>query len=140
MSSGVFQKEFNKILEKKRQPLESVKNYQEKFKFIYNLISTLLKEKDNNNDFKIITDLIILYLNTPCKKENEFTLREIDYELRIIIREEFKVVANEYLDLLKIIRLNFLNSPNLTNGEKNDYCCIERYFMKLYLKDILLKM
>ncbi len=136
MSSGVIQKDFNQIFEKN----QSVKNYQEKFKFIYNLISNLLKEKDSNKDFKTITNLIIIYLNTPCKKENEFKSRKIDYELSIIIREEFNVDTNECLDMLKIIRLNLLNSPNLTNGEKFDYCCIERYFMKLYLKEILQKM
>ena len=42
----------------------------------------------------------------------------------------------------KIINIHFFlsNNKELTNNQKLDYCTIERYFMKLYLKEILKKM
>jgi len=41
----------------------------------------------------------------------------------------------------KIIDIHFfmLNNKELTNNQKLDYCSIERYFMKLYLKEIIKK-
>ena len=41
----------------------------------------------------------------------------------------------------KIIDVHFflLNNKELTNNQKLDYCSIERYFMKLYLKEIIKK-
>jgi len=41
----------------------------------------------------------------------------------------------------KIINIHFLLSNNneLTNTQKLDYCTIERYFMKLYLKEMMKK-
>jgi hypothetical protein len=41
----------------------------------------------------------------------------------------------------KIINIHFFLSANkeLTNTQKLDYCTIERYFMKLYLKEMMKK-
>ena len=41
----------------------------------------------------------------------------------------------------KIIDVHFflLNNKELTNNQKLDYCSIERYFMKLYLREIMKK-
>ncbi|NVM18043.1 MAG: hypothetical protein HWN80_10020 [Candidatus Lokiarchaeota archaeon] len=41
----------------------------------------------------------------------------------------------------KIINLHFFLSDNkeLTNNQKLDYCTIERYFMKLYLREMMKK-
>ncbi|MFX0046843.1 MAG: hypothetical protein ACFE8G_01620 [Candidatus Hermodarchaeota archaeon] len=41
----------------------------------------------------------------------------------------------------KIINIHFFLSKNmeLTNNQKLDYCSIERYFMKLYLREIIKK-
>lgn len=42
----------------------------------------------------------------------------------------------------KIINIHFFlsNNKKLTNNQKLDYCTIERYFMKLYLKEMIKKM
>ena len=41
----------------------------------------------------------------------------------------------------KIINLHFFlyNNKELTNNQKLDYCTIERYFMKLYLREMMKK-
>ena len=42
----------------------------------------------------------------------------------------------------KIINIHFFlsNNKELTNNQKLNYCTIERYFMKLYLKEMIKKM
>jgi hypothetical protein len=42
----------------------------------------------------------------------------------------------------KIINIHFFlsNNKELTNEQKLDYCSIERYFMKLYLREMMKKM
>jgi hypothetical protein len=42
----------------------------------------------------------------------------------------------------KLINIHFFLSNNneLTNNQKLNYCTIERYFMKLYLKEMIKKM
>jgi hypothetical protein len=41
----------------------------------------------------------------------------------------------------KIINIHFFlsNNKELTNTQKLDYCTIERYFMKLYLREMIKK-
>ncbi len=41
----------------------------------------------------------------------------------------------------KIINIHFFlsNNKELTNNQKLDYCTIERYFMKLYLREMMKK-
>ena len=46
---------------------------------------------------------------------------------------------NEYIILLEKIRTLLTNCPDLTTKQKIDFCCIERYFMKKYLKKIIVK-
>jgi len=43
-----------------------------------------------------------------------------------------------YLKVFKV-HLILLNSSDLTNNQKLEYCRIERYFMKLFLKEIVKK-
>ncbi|MFX0076492.1 MAG: hypothetical protein ACFE96_13705 [Candidatus Hermodarchaeota archaeon] len=42
----------------------------------------------------------------------------------------------------KIVNIHFFLSKNkeLSNSQKLDYCSIERYFMKLYLREMMKKM
>jgi len=46
---------------------------------------------------------------------------------------------NEYITLLEKIRNHLTNCPDLTTKQKIDYCSIERYLMKKYLKKIIVK-
>jgi len=44
---------------------------------------------------------------------------------------------NDYFVILNDINSILMNYPNLTNKQKLDYCNSQRYFMKLYLKEVL---
>jgi hypothetical protein len=56
-------------------------------------------------------------------------------------------ISDEYYDKKltkfygKIINIHFFlsNNKELTNNQKLDYCTIERYFMKLYLREMMKK-
>jgi hypothetical protein len=45
-----------------------------------------------------------------------------------------------YLELLTKIRSILTNYPELPIKQKKDYCCIERYLMKKYLKKVVVKL
>ncbi|MFX0186241.1 MAG: hypothetical protein ACFE8A_00745 [Candidatus Hodarchaeota archaeon] len=75
----------------------------------------------------------ILESNTTLKLSSSFIKKDfIDQGLR----NEKKT----YLELLKKNRSIFLNYKDLTNKQKIDFCSLERYLMKLYLKEVLLKL
>jgi len=46
----------------------------------------------------------------------------------------------EYLSISSDIHSILSNYPDLTKDQKLDYCDSQRYFMKLYLKKILIKL
>jgi len=43
-----------------------------------------------------------------------------------------------YIEVFKV-HLILLNNSNLTNSQKLEYCRIERYFIKLFLKEVVKK-
>jgi len=45
----------------------------------------------------------------------------------------------QYITLLGKIRSFLINCPDLTPKQKIDYCSLERYLMKKYLKKIIVK-
>ncbi len=45
---------------------------------------------------------------------------------------------NEYLVILNDIHSILSNCSNLTNKQKLDYCNSQRYYMKLYLREVLI--
>jgi len=47
---------------------------------------------------------------------------------------------SEYLSVSNDIHSILSNCPELTNNQKLDYCNSQRYFMKLYLSDIVIKL
>ncbi|MFX0056911.1 MAG: hypothetical protein ACFE85_08640 [Candidatus Hodarchaeota archaeon] len=53
--------------------------------------------------------------------------------------QEFPIINNN--SLLRAIEIHdlLLNTENLTNNEKLDYCQIGRHFIKLFLKEIVKK-
>lgn len=46
----------------------------------------------------------------------------------------------EYLSISTDIHSILSSYPDLTNNQKLDYCNSQRYFMKLYLKEVLIKL
>jgi len=52
----------------------------------------------------------------------------------VFIKEDTKT---EYLVILNYIRSILINYPNLNNNQKLNYCSEQRYYIKLYLREIL---
>jgi len=44
---------------------------------------------------------------------------------------------NEYLAISNDIHSILSNCPDLNNNQKLNFCCNQRYYMKLYLKEVL---
>ncbi|MFX1568414.1 MAG: hypothetical protein ACFFCV_08605 [Promethearchaeota archaeon] len=55
------------------------------------------------------------------------------------VRDNVKDSTSEYLSISNDIHSILSNCPDLTNTQKLDFCNNQRYFMKLYLKEILIK-
>jgi len=78
-----------------------------------------------------------------------FDIAEANYLSNLPVFEKkdlFHLKQQEFVNKLKkfygkIIDVHFflLNNKELTNNQKLDYCSIERYFMKLYLREIMKK-
>ncbi len=78
-----------------------------------------------------------------------FDITEANYLSNLPVFEKkdlFHLKQQEFVNKLKkfygkIIDVHFflLNNKELTNNQKLDYCSIERYFMKLYLREIMKK-
>lgn len=105
-------------------------------------------DQGHNESFKNISKLIVLLLNTPgietpsklFQGRVENVVKEIYYEFKSILKREPENVINGYFKTLEKIPPLIIDCPGLTNKQKLDYCKIERSFMKLYLKDLLLKL
>ncbi len=61
-------------------------------------------------------------------------------EYKNFINEQLKKDKNTYLELLNKNRFIYLNSNNLSNKLKIEFCSNERHLMKLYLKEIISKL
>ena len=62
-------------------------------------------------------------------------------EYNNFINQQFKKDKKIYLELLNKNRLIYLNSKvKLSNKQKIDFCSVERHLMKLYLKEVMLKL
>ena len=61
-------------------------------------------------------------------------------EYKNFINQQLKKDKKTYLELLNKNRIIFLNSKNLSNKQKIVFCSVERYLMKLYLKEVMSKL
>ena len=129
MSSGsVKDKNFN-LMEKETFFDKSINFVNEdtqrkKFSLISGLMFMLFKHNNNQETIKNISNFIVLALKT--KNNNLSDNLDGDFD--------------DYLALLKEIRAILLNNPKFTNKQKFECCSIERYFMKMYLKEFLVKL
>jgi hypothetical protein len=116
--------------------------------FFSKLLSVFFKNQKPNESFKNISKLIVLLLNAPgieipskyFQGSTENIVKEIYYEFKSILKRESENEVNKYFKTLEQIPPLITNCPELTNKQKLDYCNIERSFMKLYLKDLLIKL
>ncbi|MFX1321070.1 MAG: hypothetical protein ACFFAQ_05425 [Promethearchaeota archaeon] len=106
-----------------------------------------MKYKDSKDNFSAISDLIISSLiayenKYPIEINHKFndTVPSENYlqESNILeckshdTREEYLIISNDIHSILS-------NCSNLTNNQKLEFCNSQRYFMKLFLKDMLIK-
>lgn len=79
--------------------------------------------------FKI--DINNEYIENPFYKINKTEFNNLRYI--------FNDSNDEYLSISNDIHTILLNCHDLTNTQKLDFCNNQRYFMKLYLKELLKK-
>ena len=116
--------------------------------FFSKLLALFFKDQGPNECFKNISKLIVLLLNAPGMEipsklfhgNIENVVKEIYYEFKNILKHESEIEVNKYFKTLEQVPPLISNCPELTNKQKLDYCNCERSFMKLYLKDLLLKL
>ncbi len=76
------------------------------------------------------------------EKELTLNLKNLFYkeEVNIEIKNDFESIieeeTNDNLIILNEIKAILQNCSNLTDKEKLEYCNSQRFFMKLYLKEI----
>jgi len=70
-------------------------------------------------------------IETPI---NETRKSEFNY-----LRYNLNDTNDEYLSISNDIHSILSNCPNLSNTQKLDFCNNQRYFMKLYLKEMVIK-
>lgn len=116
--------------------------------FFSELLSLFFKNQTPNEAFKTVSKLIILLLSIPEKEVNpalfqdntDNLVREIYYEFKDILSHESEDEVNNYFKTLEKVPPLISDCPELTNKQKLDYCNVERSFMKLYLRDLLVKL
>ncbi|MFX0024330.1 MAG: hypothetical protein ACFE9S_18575 [Candidatus Hermodarchaeota archaeon] len=101
--------------------------------------------KIEQNYFKIVQDDLpinesVIFSEDILHKSHQFKSelynvgrnKEINYKIQDL---SFRI-ENSNFDTIKKIHYILKNSQNLTQKQKFDYCSSQRFYMKLYLKDI----
>jgi hypothetical protein len=65
-----------------------------------------------------------------------FYENETDNEIKDNSEQESEEFTNDTLIILNEIKIILQNCSNLTDKQKLEYCNSQRYFMKLYLKEL----
>jgi len=102
----------------------------------------------SKESFDFISDLLLTSLSIYKKKfsvENYLLNQENTLNLndKIEINSLEQKVSNtktEYLSISNDIHSILTSCPDLTSNQKLDYCNSQRYFMKLYMKEIVIKL
>ena len=147
-------KDFSEIYEEKSQNftkseiLSSRVNTKTDGNLISDLVSELFNHIDSKESFDFISDLEIASLNIYKKTysvENGLIIPEnvsretmetkVDDPLSIIssAKADYLAISNDIQSILS-------NCPDLSTSQKLDYCNSQRYFMKLYLRNIVTKL
>ncbi len=132
MSSGIVNnKKFYNIGEDKKDlnffELNKSKYEDKTYEFISDLINILFKYKNSYNSFLHVSTLLNLILNQINNKSL----------LKFYYSDFSGDTKDKYLVILKIIRSFLEKDTRLTNIQKSQCCQIERFLMKLYLKEFL---
>ena len=148
MSSGVVRTNYNvSTIDLPIQTLFRLDKNQGKkckFNFISELVLLFFSHKNYKDSYKYFSTLINLSLQIPEKKftdiifsgKNAFKYED-NHDSEFILASKSCFDKNNYLLMLNRIRSILTSCPELTYKQKFDYCSIERYFMKLYLKECI---
>lgn len=127
--------------------LDTLKSRKPTFNLISELVSELLKNKDSKDNFYEISDLIIssliAYKNRyPIETNHDLSeeiLSENLFQEKNTLECQPHDAKEEYLIISNDIHSILSNCTNLTINQKLEFCNSQRYFMKLFLKEILIK-
>jgi len=114
---------------------------------ISELVLELFNHIESKDSFDFISDLLITSLNIYKRK---FSVRNysLNQEKKLNFNDKLETynfeqnitdTTTEYLSISNDIHCILSNCPDLTINQKLDYCNSQRYFMKLYLKDMVIK-
>lgn len=111
-------------------------------------MSELINHINSKESFKYISDLLITSLSEYKKKfpiESSFENKESSFSKinnNEIISSQYVLGGSkdEYLAISSDIHSILSNCSELTNTQKLDFCNNQRYFMKLFLKELLIKL
>ncbi len=115
---------------------------------ISNLVSELFNHINSKETFKVISNLLITSLceykkrfPIDIKTENiEIPFNEINKSESNNSKYNLNDSNNEYLSISNDIHTILSNCQDLTNTQKLDFCTNQRYFMKLFLKELVIKL
>jgi hypothetical protein len=115
---------------------------------ISNLVSELFNQVNSKESSNYISDLLINSLSEYKKKYPiESVCENKGPSLNLIKNNEIKRSEyksnnskKEYLAISNDIHSILSNCSELTNSQKLDFCTNQRYFMKLYLKQVIIKL
>jgi hypothetical protein len=147
MSSGVVKSNYQNI-PKIDLPISTLFTFDQKegqkckFQFISELVAMLFKQKYSRDAFNNLSKLINLSLKESSENfadvlfsgNNGFYFSEKNDEFNSITNPKMDYDKDQYLLMLNQVRAIFNHCSDLTNEQKFDFCSIERYFMKLFLK------
>ncbi len=152
MSSGVVKNSYQRF-PKTDLPIQTLFNLGKndgqkcKFHFISELILLLFVHKNSHDSYKNISNLINLSLEThnenyadilfSSNRKGFFNYAKIGFNN--LVNQKYRINKNTYLLMLNRVRSILNSCTDMTNDQKFDYYSIERYFMKLYLRECLKK-
>jgi hypothetical protein len=94
--------------------------------------------KNVENNFLLSESVIVTNYNLQKSIYSEPKLYTEDFnkDNRSSLEERFKCYIDDYLELIKEIHFILKKSHDLTIKQKIAYCNSQRYYMKLFLKEI----
>jgi len=154
ISKGFANKEFSEISTQNNQKLigsDDLSNGDSQSKddnVISELVSKLFNHVESKESFDFISDLLLTSLSIYKKKlsvESHSLNQEKNLNLNDRIKINFceQILSNtktEYLSISNDIHSILTSCPELSSNQKLDYCNSQRYFMKLYMKEIVVKL
>ncbi|MFX1379191.1 MAG: hypothetical protein ACFFA4_08850 [Promethearchaeota archaeon] len=154
ISKGFANKEISEISLEKISDINNSHDLDHKeFQIIDNgniskLVSELFKNINSKDSFSYISNLLVTSRREYKKKFHlENLIENAEQSLSKISKKEFQISQyiltnpeDEYLAISNDIHAILSNCTEFSNSEKLDFCNNQRYFMKLYLKELLIKL